>query len=144
MHVCFTKADFGLLLADVHTKLSRLGTCVMSAAGICIQLLVSLFAVFAGCMSTQLSSMSALISGLACVLGVCRVVFALVAGLKLLVLNMWMLMDMLCSVGGGVCVSPSALLACIHVLIYCRAPGLAPRRSPLPPSSLPHIARWQE
>ena len=88
--------------------------------------------------------MFALVSELAwSVRGVCRVVFALIAGLKLPVLNVMLLLGMLCGVSGGVCVSPSALLACMHVLIYCRAPGLAPRRSPLP-SSLLLIARWQE
>ena len=143
-HVCLTKADFGRLSADMHANLSMFGTCIMSVASVCIQLLGSLFAVFAGCMSTQLSSMTALVSGLACVRGVCRVAFALIASLKLLVQDVLLLLGMLCSVSGGVCVSPSALLACIHVLIYCRAPGLAPRRSPLPSSSLPHIARWQE
>ena len=66
-------------------------------------------------MNIQLSIMLALTSGLACVLGVCGVVFALVAGLQLLVLNMWVLMDMLCSVGGGVCVCPLQLFSLAYM-----------------------------
>ena len=119
--MCFTKADFGRLSADMHANLSMLGTCIMGAACTCIQLSGSLFSVLAGCMSTRLSSMFAsLVSGLAwSVRGVCRVVFALIAGLKLPVLNVMLLLGMLCGVSGGVCVCPLQLfsLACMFLSI---------------------------